>query len=197
MANVDAPFGLRPIRHFNGSPWNGAYKTFLVEDDYATAFFIGDPCVITGVAPSDDPSGHYTPIEHISGSTATEEITGVVVGIEPVLTDLSKNYLPASTGGLVHVCVDTDMVYAIQDDGSAVLTGTSIGDNTQIVSGTGSTVTGLSGWELEADETAAGDVTYNCLILGVHNVEGNAFGINCIWEVLLNTIYNHDNVLGT
>ena len=197
MANVDAAFGLKPIRHFNGSPWNGATRKFLVEDDYGTAVFVGDPVVITGAAGVDDALGHYSPVGVCSGNTDGEEITGVVVSIDPILTDLTKTYIPANTGGYVNVCVDTDVVYIIQDDASATMDGADIGANALIVSGTGSAVTGLSGWELDATEAQAGDASYNCLVLGVHNVEGNALGINCIWEVLLNTLYNFDNVLGT
>ena len=196
MANIDAAFGLKPIRHFNGSPWNGATKKFLVEDNYGTAIFVGDPVVITGSAGSDDALGHYSPVAVISGNTDAEVITGVIVSIDPILTDLTKTHIPAATGGYVNVCVDPTVVYIIQDDASATLDGASIGANALIVSGTGSAVTGLSAFELDAAETPAADASYNCTILGVHNKEGNTIGVNCIWEVLLNVSYNYDNSLG-
>jgi hypothetical protein len=197
MANTDAAFGLRPIRHFNGSPWNGATKKFLVEDGYGTSVFVGDPVVISGDAGSDDALGHYSPVNVIAGNTDAEVITGVVVSIDPILTDLSKTYIPTGTGGYVNVCVDTTVVYAIQDDGTAVMDGADIGGNALIVTGTGSTVTGLGAFELDAAQAQTANASYNCTVLGVHNVEGNALGINCIWEVLLNTLYNYDSVLGT
>lgn len=196
MANVDAAFGLKPIRHLDGSPWNGATKKFLVEDSYGTAVFVGDPVSMTGAAGSDDALGHYAPVQVIAGNTDAEVITGVVVSIEPILTDLSKTYIPASTGGYVNVCVDPTVVYLIQDDASATLTGASIGANALIVSGTGSTVTGLSAFELDAAQTPTADASYNCTILGVHNKEGNALGTHCIWEILLNTSFNYDSSLG-
>ena len=196
MANIDAAFGLRPIRHFNGSPWNGATKKYLVEDNYGTAVFVGDPVAITGSAGSDDALGHYSPVNVISGNSDAEVITGVVTSIDPILTDLSKTYIPASTGGYVNVCVDPTVVYAIQDDASATLDGDDIGMNALIVTGTGSTVTGLSAFELDAAETPTNNASYNCTILGVHNIEGNALGVNCIWEVLLNLSWNFDSSLG-
>lgn len=45
MANIDAPFGLRPIRHKSGAPYNGAVNPYYVASTYATALFIGDPVI--------------------------------------------------------------------------------------------------------------------------------------------------------
>ena len=50
MANVDTPFGLRPIRHRNGAPYNGAVNPYYLRSDYAVATFIGDPVVKTGTS---------------------------------------------------------------------------------------------------------------------------------------------------
>jgi len=47
MANIDAPFGLRPLRHRNGAPYNGAVNPYYIAGDVA-ALFIGDPVVKTG-----------------------------------------------------------------------------------------------------------------------------------------------------
>lgn len=187
MANTDAAFGLKPIRHLNGNPWNGACTKMLVEDNYGTAVFVGDPVVITGSAGSDDTSGHYAPV-NLASSGDGGRISGVVVGIEPIRGDLTKTYIPANTGGYVYVCTDPDVVYIVQDDGGATLDGGSIGTNAVFATGTGSTVTGLSAWELAAATTPTANASYQCVILGVHNKEGNAFGINCIWEVVLNNV---------
>ena len=184
MANVDAAFGFKPIRHLNGNPWNGATEKCLVEDSYATNIFVGDPVLYTGTAGSDDTTGHYKAV-NLATQADTYRIYGVVVSIEPVLSDLSKTYIPGYTGGYVNVCVDPDVIYIIQDDGGAVLDGDSIGANCVFASGTGSTVTGLSAWELAAATTPAADASYQGIVMGVHNKEGNAFGINCIWEVLI------------
>jgi hypothetical protein len=59
MANTDAPFGFRPIRHLNGNPWNGATEKCLVEDAYSENIFVGDPVIYTGTAGADDTTGHY------------------------------------------------------------------------------------------------------------------------------------------
>ena len=43
MANTDAPFGLRPVRHLNGSSWNGQTIRCFIHASYAYALFVGDP----------------------------------------------------------------------------------------------------------------------------------------------------------
>ena len=43
MANVETAFGLRPVRHLNGSPWNGQTIRCYLHESYAQAMYIGDP----------------------------------------------------------------------------------------------------------------------------------------------------------
>lgn len=185
MANVDAPFGLKPIRHLNGNPWNGQTEKCYVEDATTSNVFVGDPVIFTGTAGSDVTTGHHKVVT-LATDADTNRIYGVVTSIEPILTDLSKSYIPAYTGGYVNVCVDPDVIYIIQDEGAVALDGDSIGANAVFESATaGSTVTGLSGWELDTGDTPGADASNQCIIMGVHNVEGNSFGVNCIWEVLI------------
>ena len=195
MANTDAAFGFKPIRHLGGAPWNGATKKFLVEDDYGTAIFVGDPVAITGDVGVDDALGIYNPVEVAASSTSTTLITGVVVSIDPILTDLSKTYIPANTGGYVNVCVDTDVVYIYQDNEGKTLTGADMGYNCNFASGSGSTVTGLSAWEVDSGDIGA-DATMNGTMLGLYNVEGNTMGANCILEVLLQLSYTYTSGTG-
>jgi len=185
MANVDAPFGLRPIRHLNGNPWNGKTEKCYVEDASTTAIFVGDPVIYTGTACSDITQGFWKVVD-LATDADTNRIYGVVTSIEPILSDLSKTYIPARTGGYVNVCVDPDVIYAIQDEGATALDGDSIGANAVLESATaGSTVTGLSGWELDTGDTPGADASNQVIIMGVHNQLGNDFGVNCIWEVLI------------
>ena len=183
MANIDAPHGLTPIRHLNGNPWNGVTQRCLVEDDYGTALFIGDPVIVTGTAGSDDTSG--LPVINIASAGDTNRIYGVIVSFDPNPNNLTLKHIPVTTGGYANVCIDPDVVFTVQDDGGAVLDGGSISANAVLASGTGSSVTGLSGWELAAATTPAANASYQLLILQVHQVVGNAFGVNCEWEVLI------------
>lgn len=196
MANTDAAFGLRPIRNKNGSPWNGACTKMLVEDSYGTALFIGDPIIITGAAGSDDSTGHYN-VANVATAGDGNRIAGVIIGIEPNRSDLSKTYIPASTGGYIYVVDDPNVVFAVQDDAQATLTSASVGANAVLAAGGGgSTVTGLSSWELDASDTPAADASNQLLIVGVHNVENNAVGDNVIWEVLISNHLYNASILG-
>jgi hypothetical protein len=185
MANIDAPFGLKPVRHLNGNPWNGQTEKCYVEDDNSNNLFVGDPVIYTGAAGVDVTTGHHKVVT-IATEATENRIYGVITSIDPILTDLSKTYLPSTTGGYVNVCVDPDVIFIIQDDGDAVLDGDSVGAQAVLESGTaGSTVTGLSGWEMDTTDTPATDQSNQLLIMAVHAKEGNAFGANCIWEVLI------------
>ena len=42
MANKDRPSGLTPIRHLNGSAWNGAMNVYWHSSTDTTAIFKGD-----------------------------------------------------------------------------------------------------------------------------------------------------------
>lgn len=185
MANPDAAFGLRPIRRFDGAAWSGQTQKMLVEDSYATAIFIGDPVIITGVAGSDDATGHYN-VANVATAGDGNRIAGVVVSVDPDPDNLNRIYLPASTGGYINVVTDPNVVFAVQDDAQATLDSGSVGDNAVLAAGSGgSTVTGLSSWELDASDTPASDASNQVLIVGVHNRPDQSVGDNVIWEVLI------------
>lgn len=188
MANVDKPFGLRPIGHLNGNPWNGQTKRFLVEDAYTTvALFIGDAVVVSGTGPTDDPSGWYPAVTRVTAAT-NNPIYGVIVSFDPIdAADVkhSEVYRVNSTSRYVNCVVDPDVIFIIQDDGVLTLTGDECTENANLLhSHSGSTSTGLSGAELDTSTpgTTAAD---QLLIIGVWPEEGNALGANCIWEVII------------
>ena len=88
MANVDTPFGLRPVRHKSGAPYNGAANPYYKPVGYATAMFIGDAVVTTGTsntaAASAPGLGNFQigTLPEVNRATVgdTNRITGVVVG---------------------------------------------------------------------------------------------------------------------
>ena len=187
--NNVTPFGMRPIRHLNGNPWNGATRKYLVEDGYGTALYIGDAVELTGVAPSDDPSGYYPAIQ-ISGCATTEPILGAIVSFDPI--DAFGNlhdevYAVADTSRYANVVVDPDVVFIIRDDGELLLDGDDCTLNANIINTTGgSTDTGLSGLELDTNSNApAATAADQLLILGIWPEENNVLAIHCIWEVII------------
>ena len=43
MANVNAPFGLRPVQYLNGAAWNGQARMYYIYLSDTSAYAPGDP----------------------------------------------------------------------------------------------------------------------------------------------------------
>ncbi len=153
MANPNAPRGLKPVAHANGAPYTGAGRVYYVPSTYGTALYIGDPVII--VTDSSDANGIQT-VQLASAGGGAYTIGPVVAvanspdGLVAVTRD-SNIYHPASTAGYVLVADDPDLLFEIQEDSAGgVMTVGAAGRNADLVSGTGSTSTGLSGWMLDS-----------------------------------------------
>jgi len=130
-------------------------------------------------------------------------IYGIVVGIEPIRTDLNKTYVPAAvgnaTGGTyVYVESDPNVVYqATEDDGSLAIT--DVGQNHNLVAGAGgSATTGTSSWAIDSDSSAV-TATLQVRLLGLAQIEGNlvaAAAPYTVWEVTLNNSNAVPNTAG-
>lgn len=188
MANAQQPFGLRPVRKIDGSPYNGATQKCYIAAGYATALFIGDGVLLTSELDDKDPTGHYPSIIAYTGADQTL-CRGVIVSFDPDPDDLSKIYNPASNERYANVCMDPQVIYQIRDDGAGTPTSVFPGQNATITLASGSTVTGLSGAVLDTS-TPTTTQTYPLHILGLAEIENNELGDYAIWEVLLNTPEN-------
>lgn len=170
MANTNAPSGLRPVRHRNGAPYNGAATRYYVPSSDGTALYLGDPVVLAGSA---DANGVATVTKATAGSGAY--MLGPVVSVEPETRD-SLTYRAASTARYVWVADNPDLVFEVQEDGvGGALAATNVAQNADWVDGTGSTTTGLSGVQLDSS-TAATTNTLQLRILGFVQREGNEVG---------------------
>jgi len=187
MANVDAPFGLKPVGHLMGLDWSASVEKCYVHADYATALFIGDGVIIDTTLIQKDPTSKYqTVIAAAAGNAAY--IYGVIVGVEPNRDDLSKIYLPVSTGGYVYVCTDPYVIFHIQDDGAAASTYVYPGQNANLIlTHAGNTTTGISGTELDTNSDGpAADASNQLYIRRLADLPNNALGAHAVWEVLIN-----------
>lgn len=205
MANVDSPFGLKPVRHKSGAPYNGAANPYWIDADYGTALFIGDP-VIKVAGGSNDAAvkvpgqgdfaiGTLPSIEKAAAGDANR-ITGVIVGFSPLPNDLTKQYNPASTERVALVCDDPDMVFEIQADGA--IPAANMGFNADLVyTHSGSTATGLSGAELDSSTDEA-DASSQLLILrAVNRVDNDTTLTHCKVEVMINQHTQNAGTVGT
>src|SRR5512146_860470 len=114
MANKTGPFGLKPVRHIDGSPWNGAVTRCYISASYGTALYVGDPVVFDTTLGDKDTTARHPTIIRSAGTNGTL-VRGVIVGFEPLPTDLSKRYNPANTERYALVCMDPQVVYHVRD----------------------------------------------------------------------------------
>jgi len=181
MANSNAPMGLIPRRLRNGSPWDGTMRTYHVPASNATALFIGDPVIITGTGSTD---GY--PDVGIATASGAGRITGVVVGFRPTAPFSPYKYLPASTEGYVLVVDDPDVLYEVQEDSvGGALAVTAIGQNIDLIAGTGNTNTGTSGWMIDSS-TAATTATLQMRIVELQHRADNDVGSTAKWLCAIN-----------
>ena len=186
MANIDAPFGLIPTRHLNGTDWNGQTEKCYVHASYATALFIGDPVSLITETDHQDPAGKAMSVEQ-STVGDNNPILGVVTSIDPIRTDLAKQYMPATTGGYVNVCIDPDVIFQIQDDGAAAPTKLFTGQNgVLIATHSGNTTSGISGMELDTNSDAPeANASNQLFIIKAVDTPNNILGTRTVWEVLI------------
>ena len=193
MANTNNPFGLKPVRRRGGATYHVEIVPVYVPSSYATALYIGDPVVKTGTsntAAVTVPDGGRFEIGTLAEvnkftAGAGNAISGVIVGFAPNPSALDKVYGPASTERVAYVCCDPDMVYEVQASGA--FAATDVANNADLTAATaGSTVTGLSGVQLDSANIGTG-ATKQVKILRAVNREGNECGSNyCKVEVLIN-----------
>ncbi len=167
---TNAPFGLQPRMHINGSVWNGQTQTFLIQNAYGTSLFTGDPVTLSGGYLIIATAGSGNPVAGVfQGCLYTT--AGSVITFAP--------YWPASTstlssaGAQAYVCIDQTVLYDVQLNAVALVQ-TDIGANANLVANAGSTISGQSGWAL--DDPATGNATYQTKVIALVPRPGNTFG---------------------
>jgi hypothetical protein len=189
MANLDAPKGAVPVQHLDGSPWNGKVGMYLIPSTDNTAVFVGDFVSLAGSAGSAgtevngiDVEGIPTVAQSAAGGTT---IVGAVVGFLADQDNLMRKHRAASTNRIALVADGPDVVYEIQEDSDgAALAVTNVGQNADIVVGSGSATTGLSAMELDSSTAVA--TTAQLRILGLAKRPDNAIGNQAKWLVMVN-----------
>ena len=199
MANANIPAGLTPIKN---SPFVEIPKnSYYIPASYGTALFIGDPVVKTGTSNTSSvlgngklyPAGSLPEINKATAGDANA-ITGVIIGFEAISSNLTLNYNPASTERVAIVADSPHQEFMIQEETAGTpLAATSVGLNANLVyAESGSTVTGLSGAELDTS-TPATDASFQLKIKRLIDAPENAIGQHAKWLVFIN---NHTEANG-
>ena len=171
MANIDSPRGARPVKRLDGGSAVVTNK-YVVDASNGTAIFIGDFIKLEN-------DGNVAP------AAAGGNILGVCVGVLDDYDNLTRRYLPASTAGNILVCDDPWMIYEVQEDSvGGDLAHTNIGNNCDLVAGSGSTTTGISAHEIDASDAKTGIAQLR--LLRISPRDDNAIGTNADWHVVIN-----------
>jgi len=187
MANPTTGFGLRPVRHIDGSPWNGQTIRAYLDVTLAGAFFIGDPVIWSALISTRDTTSKYMSLNIATGATAAI-IRGVIVSFEPDPDNLTLTYRPTLTKRWANVVVATpNVVFQCRADASAINVPKYAGGNATLTMTAGSTVTGLSGVVFTGTTVTQAHPIH---VLGISDIEGNEYGTSAIYDVLINTCYN-------
>jgi hypothetical protein len=195
MANANVARGLIPYAMLWGQKYNGSFNTYFVPAAYGTALYVGDPVDI--ISSSNDANGIPAVKLGIVGAPLVGVVVGIINGgdmgnVNAVTRDLPV-YHPASTAQYLAVCDDPNVLYEIQDDASSQATAPNLwaSKNASLVTGSGSTVTGYSGWQMAASTVAATN-TLDLKIMRPLQQPDNTIGtaantnMNAKWLVKLN-----------
>jgi len=139
-------------------------------------------------------------LPEINKATAGDgnRITGVIVAFAADPTNLNLVHRPASTERIAFVNIDPFTVYEIQADGP--IPAADIGLNAVLIyTQSGSTVTGLSGVELDTtSDVPAADASNQLLILrAVNRVDNDTTLTRAKVEVLINQHTENQGTVGT
>ncbi len=134
MASVLA--GFRPVKHRNGSPYNGQFNRYMISASDSQVTNVGDLVVLSDNDALVDPDGGVYPAVERAASATSSAIVGAIVGFEPDYSNLNTgNYRVGSTRRVAYVADSPDLIFAAPQDGN--IAAASVGLNCSLVIGSG------------------------------------------------------------
>ena len=178
MANIDAPFGLNPVGKIGSGP-SQKMNEYKIASNEANAIFQGDMV---------QPDAGYIQ-QAGTGTTNIGVFWGCKYDDATTNKPTFKNQSAASGNGAVadaFVYDDPYQVFEVQGDSGTASAQADIMQTADVVVGTGSTTTGISGMELDASDIGTGA---NLMIIGFcGNSERNQIDAagHAVYNVLIN-----------
>lgn len=165
MASVLA--GFRPVKHLNGSPYNGQVNRYMVAAADAVVLNVGDLVIAgTGAAIVDPITGGVFPVVSRAQTATTDALAaavlvGAVVGFEPDYSNLNlQNVRLASTYRVALVADSPDIIFAApQDGGGGVIAAASVGLNVGIIATGVPVTTGAAASTMTVDSSSVNTTT--------------------------------------
>ncbi len=199
MANLNTPWGLKPVSYLDGNTWSGQARMYCIFSTDTNAYAIGDPVASDSVNGSD--ANGVAAVTLATAGTGNA-LRGVIVGAAGVVYggpggDPANPYttiVPATKTKNYYVMVvdDSNVVFEVQEVNSGTfIPATSVGLNANLSSGTNNGF--VSGWVLNNVGVASGS-TIQMKLLQLVQRKDNAPGLAQRWLVKIN---NHELAAGT
>lgn len=178
MANTSTISGFRPVKHLNGSPWNGQVNIYEVPATETVPVFVGDMVVLSDSAAT----AGFPAVETAcaaSSQVATGVLVGAVVGVlstkfdpDGKLTSGSlaldtPQYRPASTKQFVLVADSPDLIFETEADASVALADVGLNVGIGASAHTNPLLTGASGMYAYSTTAPSASATRPLRILGI------------------------------
>lgn len=175
MANVNNPFGFIPIKHMDGSEYNGQINLYSIDASQAE-LFKNDLVTLSG----DSDVNGIPGIARLAAGTGNPSI-GSIVSFVADREDQGKTSNPASTAGFALVADAPDIIFEAQIDTVAA---SNFGVNAPIDASVGSSVTGNSAMQISSAGLKA--TTDQIRLMRLKRIEGNELGAFAVIECFIN-----------
>jgi len=202
MANINRPWGLKPVKSLIAGDWDGRGNIYSIPTTDATySYYVGDVVTHGGGA---DANGIPSCFKYVPGAgSASTGINGagpmgvvVAIGTNPNgpwadPTDLTKTWAPQTKAKAYYALVADDpfLIYEVQEGGSGTaLAAADTGLNCNL-SYTAAPSTGYVSGTILDNTTKAATIGLDVKLMGLARTPGNAYGYYARWLVMLNTTF--------
>lgn len=165
MANTNAPSGGKPINTLVASDFTSKTNVYSSNATDAQIIYANDFVKLSGGA-------NNRGLLYVAQATASDRLVGAALSIKNFYDNETPIYRAANTELDIFVLDDPFSEFEIQANGS--ITAADIGKYADLVFNAGSTITGLSG--IEVDVSTLSDDTGQIRILGLIERDDNTFG---------------------
>lgn len=192
MANVNRPFGLRPVKTYSSGSWNEQANIYHIPSTDGSAYYIGD--VVKSSAGAD-----ANGVPDVAKALGTDVLRGVVVGVlasvpygislQGATLDLANTFVPATKTRDYYVLVADDPHTIFEVQGDATATNQVAANVNKNCSLTVAAPTAPGQWSatVVASATIATTNTLNIRLMGLVQKPGNEFGAYARWLCKINT----------
>ena len=192
MANVNAPFGLRPVSGGGAASFGFQVNRYYIPSTDPNAYYINSPVKLT-----NDADAYGVPAIVVAAGTDT--LVGSIVGVEPANVNnpsmvgsnlnLEQVSIPATKtkSYYVYVSDDPQQVYQCQADATTTnQVAAKANYNASLTIAAPGTATYPISATVISSSTIATNNTLNIALMGLAQIPGNAFGAYSIYRCKIN-----------